>query len=123
IIAKVEHNMRAMGGLEAQIPFVRYLLAVDPGDPAITAMDAAARRKKTLDAVRALSLRGAGLRPFVCVVEDLHWIDTSSEEYIGLLLDSLAAVPLMLILTYRVGYTPKFGTRSFHTTLTLANLS
>ena len=33
IIAKVEHGMRRLGGLETQIPYIRYLLSVDPGDP------------------------------------------------------------------------------------------
>ena len=123
IIAKVEHGMRRLGGLDAHIPFVRYLLSVDPGDPAIGSMEAASRRKRALDAVRALSLRGATPRPTVFVFEDLHWVDTSTEEYIGLLVDSLAGAPIMLILTYRFGYTPRFGTRSFHTTVTLASLS
>ncbi len=123
IIAKVEHGMRRMGELEAHIPYVRYLLAVDPGDPAISAMDAAARRKRMFDACRALAIRGAALRPVVFVFEDLHWIDTSTEEYLGSLMDSVAGVPLLLILTYRVGYTPPFGGRSFHTPLTLHSLS
>jgi predicted ATPase len=123
IIAKVEHAMRAMGGLTEHIPFVRYLLAVDPGDPAVAAMDASARRKKILDAARAMAFRGASYRPIVFVFEDLQWIDISSEEHIGSLVDSLAGVPIMLILVYRVGHTPRFGTRSFHTTLTLGSLS
>jgi len=123
IVAKVEHRMRELGGLEEHIPYVRYLLSVDAGDPAITGMDAASRRKKSLDAVRALGLRGARVRPIVFVFEDLHWVDTSTEEHIGLLVDSLAGVPIMLVLTYRVGYTPRFGTRSFHTTITLSGLS
>ena len=38
IIAKVEHGMRRLGGLEAHIPYIRYLLSVDPGDPAIAAL-------------------------------------------------------------------------------------
>jgi class 3 adenylate cyclase/tetratricopeptide (TPR) repeat protein len=123
IIAKVEHGMRRMGELEAHIPSIRYLLAVDPGDPEVVAMDAAARRKKLFDAALALPVRGASIRPLVLVFEDLHWVDTSTEEYLGTLMDSVVAVPLMLLLTYRVGYTPPFGSRSFHTTLTLHNLS
>jgi predicted ATPase len=59
----------------------------------------------------------------VLVFEDLHWIDTSSEEYLSVLMDAVAAVPLMLLVTYRSGYTPLFGSRSFHTTLTLRSLS
>jgi class 3 adenylate cyclase/tetratricopeptide (TPR) repeat protein len=123
IIAKIEHGMRRMGGLEAHIPFVRYLLGVDAGDPRVTGIDAAARRAGILEAVRALSLAGARIRPLVLVFEDLHWIDTSSEEYLTGLMDAVASARIVLVLTYRVGYTPPFGSRSFHTTLTLHALS
>src|SRR5262245_44303504 len=123
IIAKVEDGMRRMGAIDAYIPAIRYLLAVDPGDKALTAMEPAARRKQLVDAVLALSLRGAQLRPLVLVYEDLHWIDTSTEALLGTLLDAIAGVPLLLLLTYRVGYTPPFGSRAFHTTVTLQSLS
>jgi class 3 adenylate cyclase/tetratricopeptide (TPR) repeat protein len=123
IIAKIEHGMRRMGELEAHIPYIRFLLSVDPGDPAISAMEAAARRHKIFAAMRALTLRGAAIRPLVMVVEDLHWIDSSSEEYLTGLMDSVTAARLMLVLTYRIGYAPPFGTRSFHTAMTLRSLS
>ena len=123
IIAKVEHTMRRMGQLEAHIPYVRYLLSVDPGEPAISSMEASARRKRILDAVRALSVRGASLRPIVFVFEDLHWIDASTEEYLNSLMGSVAGAPIVVVLTYRVGYSPPFGNRSFYTTLTLHTLS
>jgi tetratricopeptide (TPR) repeat protein len=123
IIAKVEHGMRRLGGLESHIPYIRYLLSVDPGDPAIAAMDPLVRRRQVFEALRALTLRGASLRPVVLVFEDLHWIDTSSEEYLSSFVDSVAGLPLMLIMTYRVGYNPPFGSRSFFTTLNLHSLS
>src|SRR5262249_15501037 len=123
IIAKVEHGMRRMGGLEPHIPFVRYLLAVDPGDPAVAAMDAARRRKSGFDAVLAMSLRGATLRPLVFAFEDLHWVDTSTEEYLGALIDSVAATRILIVATHRLGYSPPFGTRSFQTRITLSALS
>ena len=41
--------MRRMGELEAYIPFIRYLLGVDPGDPEVLAMEAVARRKKLFE--------------------------------------------------------------------------
>ena len=123
IVAKVEHGMRRLGGLETHIPYIRYLLSVDPGDPTISAMEPLVRRKRIFEAVQALSLRGARLRPLVLVYEDLHWIDTSTEEYLGSFVDSVVGVPLMLIMTYRVGYNPPFGSRSFFTTLNLHSLS
>ena len=123
IIAKIEHGMRRIGGLDAQIPYVRYLLGVDPGDPKVAAIDAAARRGRILEAVRALSLAGAQIRPLILVFEDLHWVDASSEEYLTSLMDGVASAPIMLVLTYRIGYAPPFGSRSFYTTLTLHALS
>ncbi len=123
IIAKVEHGMRSLGGLEPHVPFVRYLLSVDPGDPAVVAMDAARRRKCIFDAVLAMSLRGATRRPLVFVFEDLHWVDTSTEEYLAALIDSVAATRILIVATHRLGYSPPFGTRSFQTRITLSPLS
>ena len=123
IIAKVEHGMRRLGGLDAEIPYIRYLLAVDPGDPAVLAMDAAARRTRIFHALRALALRGAGVRPLVLVFEDMHWADSSTQEYLDFLMDSVAGARLMLILTHRLEYTPKFGIKSFHSTINLRHLT
>jgi class 3 adenylate cyclase/tetratricopeptide (TPR) repeat protein len=123
VIAKVEQGMRSMGGLEAETSYVRYLFSADPGDPAVSAMDASARRKRLFDALRALTLRGATLRPLVLVFEDLHWIDTSTREYLDFAMDSVAGARVMVILTHRLGQMHPFPGRSFHTTLNLHHLS
>jgi class 3 adenylate cyclase/tetratricopeptide (TPR) repeat protein len=123
IIAKVEEGMRRLGDLDVHIPYIRYVLSVDPGDPGVAAMEASARRKRTFDGLRALGLRGAARQPLVFVYEDLHWIDTSTGEYVASIIDSVAGVPIMVIATYRVGYTPPFGSRSYFTTVNLHSLS
>jgi class 3 adenylate cyclase/tetratricopeptide (TPR) repeat protein len=123
LIAKVEHGMRAMGGLDAETSYVRYLLSADPGDPAVAAMDASARRKRLFDALRALMLRGAALSPLILVFEDLHWSDTSTQEYLDFAMDSIAGARAMMILTHRIGQPHPFSSRSFHTTLNLHHLS
>jgi class 3 adenylate cyclase len=123
IIAKIEHGMRRLGGVEPEIPYIRYLLAVDPGDPSVLAMDAVERRTRTFHALRALVLRGAAIRPLVLVFEDMHWADSSTQEYIDFLMDSVAGARLMLILTHRPEYSPRFGSRSFHSTINLRHLS
>src|SRR5262249_38654353 len=123
IIAKVEHGMRRMGDLEPHIPYVRYMLSADPGEPSIAAMDPAGRRKRVFAAVRSLSVRGAAIRPLVLVVEDLHWVDTATEEYLNSAIDSASGSRLMLVMTHRVGYTPPFRSRSFQSTISLRALS
>src|SRR5438105_3283001 len=122
IIAKVEAVMRRMGDLESHVPFIRYLLSVDPGDATVATLDAPNRRRLAFTALRALALRGAQLRPVVLVIEDLHWRDPVSEEFLGSLMESIAGVAVMLILTYRVGYARSFGSRSYYSTMTLTTL-
>jgi predicted ATPase len=47
------------------------------------------------------------------VVEDLHWIDPSSEELIGLLIDRLRNLPIFALLTARAEFQPH-GSEAAH---------
>ena len=57
------------------------------------------------------------------VVEDLHWMDKASEEMLLYLADSIAASPVLMILTYRPGYSNPFGDRTYATRQALNRLS
>lgn len=123
IVAKLDTALDRLGELDTYAPYLRYLLSVDPGDGAVVDMDAALRRARTFEAVQALALRAVQQRPLVLVFEDLHWVDSSTEEYLAALVDAVASVPILLICTHRLGYAPPFGSRSYCTTLTLRSLS
>ncbi len=56
-------------------------------------------------------------------IEDLHWIDKTSEEVLKYLLESIAGARVLLILTYRTEYIPTWGARSYHNQLLLNRLS
>jgi predicted ATPase len=56
-------------------------------------------------------------------LEDLHWVDTTSDEVIAFLVESLAAAPVLLVVTYRPGYQAAWLARSYATQLSLAPLS
>ena len=79
-----------MGEVEEHIPLIRYLLSVDPGDESILAMEASARRKRSFDALNAVAHRGARRRPIIFVFEDLHWVDTSTEEFLKQFFDTVS---------------------------------
>jgi tetratricopeptide (TPR) repeat protein len=103
-------------------PLVRLLLSLPSGDASADALDAPTRRSETMRALKALTLRIAERRPLVLVVEDLHWVDAASEEYLRFLLDSVPAARILVVLTHRPGYAQPFGDRSYHRRLVLDGL-
>jgi len=56
------------------------------------------------------------------VVENLHWIDTTSEAWRISLVERLPGVALLLLMTYRLGYQPLLVARSFVTQFALPPL-
>jgi class 3 adenylate cyclase/tetratricopeptide (TPR) repeat protein len=95
------------------IPFLRYLLHVDPGDPTIARLDPQIRRAEIFRAVRALSLRDCPRQPQICVFEDLQWIDRATEDYLRFFEASVPTHALVLLVTHRPGYVPPFAGRGY----------
>ncbi|MFQ5946417.1 MAG: adenylate/guanylate cyclase domain-containing protein, partial [Anaerolineae bacterium] len=124
IVEKIERSILLLGGdLRPILPYVRYLVAVDPGDPTVLSIDPRQRRGEIFNALRRLALRAAEVRSQVFVFEDLHWMDKATEEYLLFFSDSVPTSRALLVLTYRPGYTHPFGERSYHTRIALDTLS
>jgi class 3 adenylate cyclase/tetratricopeptide (TPR) repeat protein len=123
IIARVDDGTAGWdAGARATVPYLKYLLTVDPGDAAVTTMDPLERRAGIFDALRALLQQASRRRPLVVVVEDLHWVDEKSEEALAALVDVIAAAPVLLVLTARPGYAHRLGERSYFNRLALDHL-
>src|SRR2546422_8128874 len=124
IATKIERGVAGVGEDPGPVaPYLRALLSVDPGDAAVWAMSPAQRRGETFDALRRLLVRAAERRPQVLVIEDLHWMDSASEQFLATLVDSVPALRALLIFTYRPGYANPFGERSYFARIVLAALS
>jgi tetratricopeptide (TPR) repeat protein len=124
IVAKIDGALRELGDdVVSTAPYLRALLSVDPGDGAVRAMDPAQRRGETFEAVRRLFVRAAERRPQVLVIEDLHWIDSASEDFLAALVDSVPALRILVVFTYRPGYANRFGERSYFTRIVPAALT
>jgi adenylate cyclase len=123
-IEKVAAGVRQLDPeLEWTIPYLRHLLALPASELEAAGLDQAQRKQRMVEAVKALALRGAQQRPLLLLVEDLQWVDRNSEELLRSLVDSLAGYPVLLVCTYRPGYTPPWEDRSFHQRLALHPLS
>jgi class 3 adenylate cyclase len=79
-------------------------------------------KERTEDALVALSLEEAERRPVVEVWEDVHWADPSTLDLLGQLIDQVPTVPLLVVLTYRPEFVPRWPARSHVMSLTLNRL-
>lgn len=59
------------------------------------------QRERTLEMILALLLAQAAEMPMVFIVEDLHWTDPSTLDFLELLLDQIISAPLLVMLTCR----------------------
>ena len=123
-VERLERRESEVGGdLQWTLPFIRRLLSLPTGSDEVDSMEAVTRRSQTSRALRARFQRAAERRTLVVVIEDLHWVDTASEEFLAYLGDSIAATRVLLILTHRPGYQHPFGDRSFHVRIPVQALS
>ena len=121
---KVKKGLELIRADEAfTLPYLLELLAVkDTGiDP--VSMGPEIKKERILAALRRIILQGSQLRPIVLAVEDLHWIDKSSEESLRDLLANISGARVLLIFTYRPEYVLTWGARSYHSQLNLNRLS
>jgi class 3 adenylate cyclase/tetratricopeptide (TPR) repeat protein len=121
---KVKRQLRLLKVDEAStLPYLLELLPVkDSGIEAIT-MSPEARKNRIVEAVKRITLKGSEIRPVVIAIEDLHWIDESSEECLKDLLDSISGASVFLIFTYRPEFVHTWGGRSYHSQVNLNRLS
>ena len=81
------------------------------------------QRQRTMEAVAALLLGVAERRPVLLLVEDLHWIDPSSLELLGLLVGQCASSRLFLLMTHRPAFEPPWRQPAALTRLTLGPMT
>jgi tetratricopeptide (TPR) repeat protein len=104
-------------------PFLLHLLGVKEESGALEVLSPEAVKSRTFEIIRRLAIGGARQRPTVVALEDLHWIDRTSEELFDALAESIAGAPILILATYRPGYRPPWMERSNATQIALAPLS
>ncbi|MDY6789808.1 MAG: adenylate/guanylate cyclase domain-containing protein [Thermodesulfobacteriota bacterium] len=121
---KVKKGLEVLGMDEMSIlPYFLELLSVKDSGIEKLPISPEAKKERITEVLKAIVLRGAEKRHIVMAIEDLHWIDQSSEEVLKHLLDSIPGARVLLIFTYRLEFVPKWGGKSYHTQLNLNRFS
>jgi class 3 adenylate cyclase/tetratricopeptide (TPR) repeat protein len=121
---KLRRGIRQLeAGLEESLPYLAEICGLPIEDALLTQLHPHIKQWKTFEALRALTLAGSQRRPHVIVIEDLHWIDKTSEEYLSFLVESLAGAPVLLLTAYRPGYAVRWAAKTYFTQIALDRLS
>jgi DNA-binding NtrC family response regulator/tetratricopeptide (TPR) repeat protein len=124
IVEKVRIAVRAVGlDPDEAGPYLLQLLGVKEGTARLARLSPEAIKGRTFETLRQMALKASRQRPLVLAVENLHWIDRTSEEYLASLVESLAGAPILLLLTYRPGYRPPGMEKSYATQIGLQPLA
>jgi class 3 adenylate cyclase/tetratricopeptide (TPR) repeat protein len=86
------------------LPFLGHLLSIKFGDELdnrLSYFTPEQIRHQTLMRLRDVFIAISHEKPLLLILEDLHWADDLSLDLVSLLMDELAANPLMLLCIYR----------------------
>jgi class 3 adenylate cyclase/predicted ATPase len=79
-------------------------------------------RRRQLAALTNLIMAGARSQPVVLALEDVHWADPTTVDFVRGIAERGAQAPLLLLVTARPEFRPPWVMRSHHTTISLAPL-
>jgi class 3 adenylate cyclase/DNA-binding winged helix-turn-helix (wHTH) protein len=124
-LRKLEDALAPYGLARAEVvPLLAALLLLPPPAqyPPLT-LTPERQKQKTMETLLAWLLREAERQPVCVVMEDLHWGDPSTLEWLSLLIDQLPMARVLLLLTCRPEFQPPWTVHSHCTHLALSRLS
>lgn len=109
-------------GLEDTLPYLYALLGIEEASSVLSQMDPQLRRRRTFAAVKRLLFCESLKQPVILLVEDLHWIDSETQEFLDVLSEGMASTRLFLFVNYRPEYRHEWGQKTYYTQIRLTPL-
>jgi predicted ATPase len=123
ITAKVHRSLQEVGMAPDEWgPYILHLLGVGVRADRLAMLTPQALRARTIEALGQISVKSSQQRPLVLEVEDLHWMDATSEDWLAALAERVPGAPILVLATYRPGYRPPWLDKSYATQLALQRL-
>ena len=121
---KVANGLEAIEVDEASsLPYILDLIGVKNTGTDKLSMSPQGKKEQVIEIMSRIAVKGSEVRLLVLAIEDLHWIDKSSEDALKNLLESIPGARVLLIFTYRSEFVHTWGGRSYHSQINLNRLS
>jgi predicted ATPase/class 3 adenylate cyclase len=127
-----EQKVRKLEGLLVQyglplpetVPLLAALLSLPlTADYRPLTVSAEQQKQQTLRALLMIQLRIAAQQPVLFVMEDLHWVDPTTLEFLNLLVDQGPTARILALWTFRPDFSPPWTGRVHLTQMTLPRLA
>jgi predicted ATPase len=99
-------GLRALFGapIAEDEPLLSHLLGIPPDAEPLPTLSPEVWKRRLQQACQQVILQQAAERPLCLLIEDGHWLDSSSQELLDLLVLSLVSRPILLLVTARPGF-------------------
>jgi class 3 adenylate cyclase/tetratricopeptide (TPR) repeat protein len=118
-----EKISRLDGKLKGILPPLHEILSLKVEDEEYVNLDLQKKRERTFEAIRDLLIRESESKPLILAVEDLHWVDRTSEDFLTYFMGWLANARILLLLLYRPEYTHLWASKSCYNQIRVDQLS
>jgi predicted ATPase len=105
------------------VPLIAALLGEPTGEryPALT-LTPEVQKRRTLQALVEQLAGLAAQQPVLALYEDVHWIDPSTLEFLGLVIERVQRLPVLVLITSRSEFPPPWTGDAHVTSLTMSRL-
>ena len=121
---KIRDRLRELNEkLEVVPPALHEVLSLKVEDDKYPQLGPQQRRERTFEAIRDLLIRESQRKPLLLVIENMHWIDRTSQEFLDYLIGWLPNTRILLVLLYRPEFTHTWGSKSYYSMIGVDQLS
>jgi tetratricopeptide (TPR) repeat protein len=110
VARKLDDGLKVLGlGSAQNLGLLLNLLGLNTPEGSLQSLDGVLIGFRTRDLLRRLLRARCQMSRGIIAIEDLHWIDSASEELLGEIVTSTESLPLMIVHTRRPEYRPPWS--------------
>lgn len=102
---KLDRLVQLLGSGNSNVSIFVSLLSIPPGPRCPeTDMDPQLAKEKTFSALLDQLAGIASVQPVLILLEDAHWIDPTTQEFFGRIIDLVRELPVLILVTFRTDF-------------------
>lgn len=114
--------LRLDDSFAADLPLLYEFLGFSiPEIPPVQPLDPRARHALLRDILRRM-VKGLGRHPTLILIEDLHWLDNASTDFVDTIVDAAAGAQVVVLQNFRPGFEVRWATQPHYRELELREL-